>query len=101
MALAAVKSGFPIHRSEMDGLDFFDDRIEKIRISKGQSTPEARAQYFSQQSGIEQVEQNLFQRLSGSVAMRSSFLYNRIRVQLASKMFPSTLVDYPKLNSNY
>lgn len=101
MALAAVKSKFPIHHSEMNGLDFFDDRIERVRIKKGQSTPEARAQYFHQQSSIEQVDQNLFQRFSRLVAMKSSFLYNRTRVQLASKMLPSALVDYPALNSNH
>ncbi|HEY9800195.1 MAG TPA: hypothetical protein V6D25_07535, partial [Leptolyngbyaceae cyanobacterium] len=30
MALAAMKSGFPIYHSEMNRLNFFDDRIEKI-----------------------------------------------------------------------
>ncbi|WP_200929886.1 hypothetical protein [Nostoc piscinale] len=99
MALAAVKSEFPIYQSEMNGLDFFDDRIERIRISKGQSTLEAKAQYFHQQSIIE-GERNRFQRISRKFTTQSSFLYNRIRVQLFSKIFPSVLIDYPELKLN-
>ncbi|WP_228014742.1 hypothetical protein [Fortiea sp. LEGE XX443] len=101
MALAAVKSKFPIHQSEMNGLDFFDDRIEKVRLSKGQSTPGAKAQYFHQQNIIEKVDHNLFQSISRLVNNKSSLLYNRTRVQLVSKMFPSVLVDYPELKSNH
>jgi hypothetical protein len=101
IALAAIKSNFPIYHSEMNGLDFFDDRIEKVRISKGQSTPEAKAHYFNQQNSIERVDRNLFQRFSRLVSTKSTFLYNCIRVQLVFKMFPSALVNYPELNSNH
>jgi hypothetical protein len=95
MALAAMKSQFPIHHSEMDGLDFFDDRIERVRISKGQSTPEAKEQYFHQQSLIEQGNLTLMQRFARVIARRSLFLSHRARVQLTSKMFLASLVDYP------
>jgi hypothetical protein len=98
MAMAAMKSQFSIHHSEMKGLDFFDDRIERVRISKGQSTLEAKEQYFHQQSKIEQGNLTLIQRLAGVIARRSLLLSQRTRVQLASKMFPSTLVDYPEFH---
>ncbi|MBD1851990.1 hypothetical protein H6F87_18560 [Cyanobacteria bacterium FACHB-502] len=100
MALAAIKSGFPIHHSEMKGLDFFDDRIEKVRIREGQSTPEAKAQYFHQQSSIEQGNHNLLQRSAKRVAMQSAFLYHRTRVQLFARMRPSSLINYPAFNPN-
>ena len=101
MALAAAKSNFPIYHSEINGLDFFDDRIERVRISKGQSTPESKAQYFYQQSSIEQVKQNLWQRFSRQATTKFSFLYNCARVQIASTIFPSALVNYPISNSDH
>ena len=85
----------------LEGLDFFDDRIERIRIAKGQSVPESKAQYFHQQNSIEQVNHNLFQRFSRHAATKYSFLYNRDRVQIASTIFPSALVDYPMSNSDH
>lgn len=96
MALAAIKSGFPIYHSEMDGLDFFDDRIETVRITKGQSNPESKAHYFDQQHGIEKVDRNPFRRFSRVVIRKTQLLYNRIRVQLAFKLFPASLIRYPK-----
>lgn len=35
MVLVVFKIGFFIYYSEMNGFDFFDDRIEKVKISKG------------------------------------------------------------------
>lgn len=101
MSLAAVKSNFPIHRSEMNGLDFFDDRIEKIKISKGQVTPEAKAKYFQQQNSIEQGDKNFLKRFFRLFVSKYSFLYNRTRVQIVSKISPSSLIDYPTLNNSY
>jgi hypothetical protein len=54
IGLAAVKVGFPIHYDVMEGLDFFDDRIEKVRIKNGQSDPAAKQKYFETQEKIEQ-----------------------------------------------
>jgi hypothetical protein len=100
MALAASKSGFPISRSEMEGVDFFDDRIESIKISKGQSTPDAKAEYFKQQSTIEQKKKTRLQRLSKSLQRKTKVLYHRLRVQLTYTLSPGLLVNYPYLNSN-
>lgn len=100
IALAAIKTNFPIYHSEMNGLDFFDDRIEKVRIRKGLSTPEAKAHYFNQQNSIERVERNFLQRFLRLAIAKSTLLYNRTRVQLTFKIFPSALVNYPELNFN-
>ena len=101
MALAAAKSKFPIYHDRMVGLDFFDDRIEKERINKGQSTPQSKAKYLNQQKSIDYLEQNKVQRFLNSIIPKSFFMYNYARVQLTFKTFPSTLVDYPVLNQNY
>lgn len=81
MALAALKSNFPIHHHEMPGLDFFDDRIESVRIRQGQSSPTAKAAYFEQQKRIEQAPRNLLQRGWDRVTGKLLFTYHRLRVQ--------------------
>lgn len=81
MALAAIKSNFPIHHHEMPGLDFFDDRIETVRICQGQSSPTAKAAYFEQQKRIEQAPRSLLQRGWERVTGKLLFTYHRLRVQ--------------------
>lgn len=98
MALAAMKSGFSIYHSEMNGLNFFDDRIEKIRISKGISTlGEDSKKYFQQQSQIEHKQQNFIQKIWRLVRKNISFWYNFVRVRITSAVVPSLLLDYPKI----
>lgn len=95
MALAASKSGFPIYHSEMEGVHFFDDRIETVRISKGQATSDAKADYFKQQSRIEQKSKSRLYRLSQSLYKKGTVLYHRLRVQLMAGLFPDLLINYP------
>ncbi|MBD2346865.1 hypothetical protein [Anabaena subtropica] len=97
MALAAVKSNFLIFHSEMNGLNFFDNRIEKIRISQGTSTLGEKSQkYFQEQSQIEDKRRNLLQKSWRFLNRKISFGYNLIRVRLMSAFLPSMLLDYPK-----
>ena len=100
MALAARKSEFPIHRSEMNGLDFFDDRIETIKIRKGQSSPEAKAEYFQQQNEIQERPKQSLKRLSNPIVQKILLFYNQARVRLIATLSPSTLIDYPSTSSD-
>jgi hypothetical protein len=99
MALAAAKCSFPIHHSEMAGLDFFDDRIEKIRISQGQSTPTAKAQYFEQQRQIEQPRSRRWQRLIAAGQKKFRLLRRHLWVRWIFRRCPARLVDYPQLQA--
>lgn len=93
MALAAHSSGFPIHHSPMQGLDFFDDRIEQFRIRQGQSTPDAKAQYFQQQRSIERPAASRLGQLQRRLAGGLSYGYHRLRVQWLAAVQPSRLID--------
>lgn len=95
MALAAAKCDFPVYHSEMVGLDFFDDRIEKVRISKGQSTQATKAQYFHQQTTIEQSRVSTYQRFLTAKRKQATLLLRHARVQVIFKVSPSVLIDYP------
>ena len=94
MALAAVKTNFPVFRSEMTGVDFFDDRIEKERIRKGQSDPNAKAEYFRAQYEVEQKERTLLKRSMSKVYQPLTVFYNLTRVRLTAAINPSKLIDY-------
>ncbi|HEY9646919.1 MAG TPA: hypothetical protein V6C88_11140 [Chroococcidiopsis sp.] len=94
MAIAAFKSGLPVYRDEMVGLDFFDDRVERVLIQEGKSSPDAKAEYFQQQSRIEQQPSPLSQRLMRRVLRQSALIYNRARVQLTAATMPSRLINY-------
>ncbi|BAY39245.1 hypothetical protein NIES2111_36180 [Nostoc sp. NIES-2111] len=97
MALAAAKSGFAIYHSEMNGLNFFDNRIEKIRASKGISTLENNGKkYFQEQEKIENKRRNLIQKVWRFLSKKMSFWYNLLRVRLMSAFVPFMLLDYPR-----
>lgn len=97
MALAAAKSNFSIYHSEMNGLNFFDNRIEKIRIKQGTSIlGEKSKKYFQQQADIEYKRRNLLQKSWRFMNRKISFWYNLLRVRSMSVLSPSTLLDYPQ-----
>lgn len=91
MALAALKSGFSVHQSDMPGLDFFDDRIERVRISKGQVPPDSKAEYFEQQRQIEQAR-GKFARRWQKAKGKGLTAYHRCRVSYMSTVCPERLL---------
>ncbi|AFZ34772.1 hypothetical protein Sta7437_1202 [Stanieria cyanosphaera PCC 7437] len=94
MSLAAVKTNFSVFHSEMIGLNFFDDRIEKERIKSGTSNPNAKAEYFRAQYEIEQKKNKLLKRLMGKIYQPLNVFYNFIRVRITTIINPSKLIDY-------
>lgn len=52
IALAAAKAGLIIRYDEMPGIDFFNDKIEKIRIQKGQRDANITQKYFDEYQKI-------------------------------------------------
>lgn len=95
MALAAVKTHFPVFQNDMEGLDFFDDRVEKYKIKKGQSQPDAKLQYFQAQQEVEQKERTLLKRVQKKVLKPLITNYHFIRVKLTSAINLSRLINYP------
>lgn len=74
MGIAALKTDFPIRHHEMPGISFFDDRIEMVRISKGQSDPEASRKYFDDQKAIEFDRSNYAQKFYKRVRRMTKYL---------------------------
>ncbi len=97
MTLAAVKTNFPILRSDMEGLDFFDDRVEQYKIKKGISQPESKAEYFRAQQDVEQKKRTLLERVQKKVLKPLITNYHFIRVKSTSAINLARLIDYPSL----
>ena len=66
----------------MEGLDFFDDRIERVRISKGQSAPDAKREYFEVQSKIENRYRTISQKIFNKIINFLDLFYQLNRVRL-------------------
>ena len=82
IGLAAKKTGFTIRRDMMEGLDYFDDRIEKVRISKGQSDPNAKKVYFEMQKSIENPQRTIAQKILNKLSRKVEYFYHLNRVKL-------------------
>lgn len=96
MAFAAEKGKLEIHHSNMVGLDFFDDRIERERIKKGKSSPEKKLKYFQQQNKIEQRDINIFRKSLRVIFNLIQLEFNKIRVKVLSRLSLGSLVKYPE-----
>ncbi|MGH8001765.1 MAG: hypothetical protein ACREPR_20650 [Brasilonema sp.] len=82
IGLAAAKTGFPIRYDGMEGLDFFDDRIERIRISKGQSDPNTKRIYFETQNKIENPPRSISQKILKKLNHWLDYCYYSIRLKI-------------------
>lgn len=86
IGLAAAKVGFPIQHDTMEGLDFFDDRIEKVRIAKGQSDPEAKKQYFEDQRKIEMSNSSILNKVVKKLSKKIEYTYHSVRLKLTTNV---------------
>jgi hypothetical protein len=84
MGIAAAKTGFPVHYDVMPGIEFFDDRIEKVRIQQGQSTPDAKHHYFETQKRLEQRKRSLVDKLLTHAEKQLSYHYHLNRLRLGT-----------------
>ncbi|WP_190508571.1 hypothetical protein [Oscillatoria sp. FACHB-1407] len=82
IGFAAAKVGFPIRHDVMPGVDFFDDRIEKVRILKGESDPTAKKQYFEAQKKIENRRLPVWKKAIAKLTKLQSYYYHSLRLRL-------------------
>ncbi|MBE9177976.1 hypothetical protein IQ268_05180 [Oculatella sp. LEGE 06141] len=68
IGLAAAKAGLDIRLDTVDRFPFFKDRIEKIRISKGDADPHTNQRYFDEQRRYEFPQLSLSEKLVAKVS---------------------------------
>ena len=84
MGLAATKANFEVRHDVMEGVDFFDDRIEKIRIAKGQANSKDKLQYFEAQKKIESQGFSIFKRIIKKVNSSIEYFYHSMRIKVTA-----------------
>jgi hypothetical protein len=82
MGLAATNAGLSVRPDVMEGLDFFDDRIEKVRIAKGESQPNTKFSYFEIQNKIENPNLSIFQKIIKKIVKYIEYFYHSIRLRI-------------------
>jgi len=84
IGLAAAKAGLRVRWSAMDGVSFFKDKTELVRIQKGQSKMEEMSKYFEQQKMLEHPNRSIFERIVVKLGKIIKHLYNLVRLRIAS-----------------
>ncbi|NEP00654.1 MAG: hypothetical protein F6K58_18685 [Symploca sp. SIO2E9] len=86
MGLAAAKVGFPVRHNVMEGIDFFDDRIERVRIAKGLSDPKAKQVYFETQRRIENPQLSIPEKVMMKASKFIEYYYHLIRLIITTTL---------------
>ncbi|WP_228061991.1 hypothetical protein [Coleofasciculus sp. LEGE 07081] len=84
IGLAAAKAGLPIRHDVMNGIDFFDDRVEKVRISKGQSDSNAKQMYFEAQKALENPQGSISKKAMNKVVKYMEYGYHSTRLKVTT-----------------
>lgn len=86
MGLAATKAGLKVRHDVMDGIDFMDDRIEKIRISTGESQVDTKKTLMQAQYQIEYAKKSLFQKVKTKIITKIEYIYYYFRLAIKTVM---------------
>lgn len=82
IGLAAAKAGLPVRWSAMEGITFFKDRTEFIKIQKGQSKMEEMSVYFEQQQMLEHPNRSFFERVVEKIVQNINFSYKVLNLRI-------------------
>ncbi|MBW4445652.1 MAG: hypothetical protein KME38_01930 [Spirirestis rafaelensis WJT71-NPBG6] len=84
IGLAAAKAGLDVRLSEMEGISFFKDKTELVRIQKGQSKIEEMSIYFEQQKMLEYPKRSLLEKVAAKLGQSITHLYNLVRLRIVT-----------------
>jgi hypothetical protein len=82
IGLAAAKVGLPIRHDVMAEFDFFKDKVERVRIQKGQANPDKTLAYFEIRQKICSQNRSVLQRTSRKLNKQIGFLYRSIDLKI-------------------
>ncbi|MDJ0732745.1 MAG: hypothetical protein QNJ47_01450 [Nostocaceae cyanobacterium] len=82
IGLAAAKASLPVRWSEMEGISFFKDRTELIRIKKGQSKMHEMSIYFEEQRMIEHAKGSILEKVILKISKNIRYLYSVLHLKV-------------------
>lgn len=84
IGLAAAKAGLSVRWCAMDGINFFKDRTELVRIQKGQSDMKDMKVYFEQQRKLEYPQCSLVEKLIVKIRKQIQYFYYLVRLRIVT-----------------
>lgn len=84
IGLAAAKADFPVRFDSVDRFSFFKDRIERVRIQKGQVNAQEKSIYFEKQKQLEFPNNSRVEKTLTKLSNRIGYLFRLIRLKIIS-----------------
>ncbi|HBE21542.1 MAG TPA: hypothetical protein DDW51_29100 [Cyanobacteria bacterium UBA11367] len=82
MGLAAAKVGLPVRHDVMPGICYFDDRIEQVKISKGQADPKDTLIYFQELKALKNPKRSVIEKLTSKLFSKLDQFYRGWRIKI-------------------
>jgi hypothetical protein len=84
IGIAAAKAGLPVRWCAMDGINFFKDKTELVRLQKGESAMQDMKIYFDQQKNLEYPQQSLIKKAIIKIRKQIHYLYYLLRLRIVT-----------------
>lgn len=84
IGLAAAKAGLKVRWSDMEGIYFFKDRTELVRIQKGQSNLDEMSIYFEHQKMLEQPKRSILEKVVVKISKNILYFYHFLRLRIVT-----------------
>jgi hypothetical protein len=84
IGIAAAKAELPVRWCAMDGINFFKDRTELIRVQKGQSDMQDMKIYFEQQRKLEYPKYSLMEKLIIKTRKQILYFFYLLRLRIVT-----------------
>lgn len=84
IGLAAAACGFSIEHDEMQQIEFFNDKIDAIRVKKGQVDPAKLQPYFDNNKQKAYPKRSLLQKATNKIGSLLRNYYNLVKLRVVS-----------------
>ncbi|MEH1783154.1 hypothetical protein [Nostoc sp.] len=82
IGLAAYKAGLTVRWSEMEGISFFNNKIEIVKINKGQSNRDEISKYFEEHDKILYPKRSFLGKAIDKLGKAITHFYRKIRFKI-------------------
>ena len=82
IGLAAYKAGLAVRWSEMEGISFFNNKIELVKISKGQSNKEEISKYLEEHEKILYPQRSFLSKAIDKLGKAIMHFYRKMRFKI-------------------
>jgi hypothetical protein len=85
IGLAAAKVGLTIRHNTMENFDFYNDKIERVRIKNGQSEPDKNRILFEKHEEISRKNRPLIKKITDKITKKIMFYYRCLNLRIITR----------------